>query len=324
MSSRDQLQSFKTDINLMEYAESCGYQLIKKESSQHSAVMKSESGDKIVVAKSQNGHWIYFSVHDGSDNGTIIDFVLNRKAGNNFGRAKAELARWQGEEFKRDDRQESLRFDLKPSSKDRQRVIQAFSRMKAVESHPYLESRGITPEILMHDQFRDRVFLDDRRNAVFPHHDADGLCGYEIKNRGFTGFAPGGEKVLWSSNHDDQISNLIVAESAIDALSYFALKKRDGVYVSTGGSWSPKTSEALLSLADSLQAPGQIILAFDHDKAGLENVEKGRAILEKLKDRLIVDLPEEFGKDWNDELHQSKRSDIKLTSIIRLDRQKPV
>jgi hypothetical protein len=34
---------------------------------------------------------------------------------------------------------------------------------------------------------------------AFPHFDQLGLCGYELKNRNFTGFAPGGEKGLWSS-----------------------------------------------------------------------------------------------------------------------------
>jgi hypothetical protein len=41
-----------------------------------------------------------------------------------------------------------------------------------------------------------RLRIDARRNAVFPHRDDDGVCGYEIKNRGFTGFATGGVKAL--------------------------------------------------------------------------------------------------------------------------------
>ena len=42
--------------------------------------------------------------------------------------------------------------------------------------------------------------IDSRGNTVFPHFDAAGLCGYEIKNRGFTGFAAGGKKGLWFSH----------------------------------------------------------------------------------------------------------------------------
>lgn len=178
MSSDNKVEAFKTDINLVEYASACGYQLIKHQSSKHSAVMKSESGDKIVIARNLNGHWIYFSVHDSTDNGTIIDFMLNRKAGNNFGRAKGELARWLDGSAYPDKRQVSLRLEITPSSKDRQKVIQAVSKMQAVDSHPYLESHGIVSEVLCHERFKSRVFVDDRRNAVFPHEDAEGLCGY--------------------------------------------------------------------------------------------------------------------------------------------------
>ena len=43
-------------------------------------------------------------------------------------------------------------------------------------------------------RFAGCVLMDARSNAIFPHADKDGPCGYEIKNRGFTGFAPGGER----------------------------------------------------------------------------------------------------------------------------------
>ena len=41
--------------------------------------MRSPDGDKVVIAvNGSNGHWIYFSVRDDADNGTIIDFIQNR------------------------------------------------------------------------------------------------------------------------------------------------------------------------------------------------------------------------------------------------------
>ncbi len=33
------------------------------------------TGDKIVVKRDADGHMVYFSVRDDSDNGSIIDFV---------------------------------------------------------------------------------------------------------------------------------------------------------------------------------------------------------------------------------------------------------
>ena len=65
--------------------------------------------------------------------------------------------------------------------------------------------------------------IDSLGNTVFPHFDAAGLCGYEIKNCGFTGFAAGGQKGLWMSHTQPADRRLILTESAVDALSYAAL-----------------------------------------------------------------------------------------------------
>jgi hypothetical protein len=51
--------------------------------------------------------------------------------------------------------------------------------------------------VLQSPRFAGRLKVDFRSNAIFPHADKDGPCGYEIKNKGFTGFARGGEKGLW-------------------------------------------------------------------------------------------------------------------------------
>ena len=65
---RDELERFKTGINLTEYAASEGYQLDRRASSRNSGVMRHPGGDKIVIARGEDGHWIYFSVRDGTDN----------------------------------------------------------------------------------------------------------------------------------------------------------------------------------------------------------------------------------------------------------------
>jgi hypothetical protein len=296
------LDTFKTEINLVEYAGSCGYALVKHESSRSSVVMKAADGDKVVIAKSASGHWIYFSVHNGSDNGTIIDFVLNRKGRGNLGKVKGELSAWVEGQAVPDHRQSSLRLEVVPSSKDRQRVLRAFSSMKPVSAHAYLQERGIPPDVLFDPRFKGCVYLDARRNAVFPHRDEEGLSGYEIKNRGFTGFASGGEKALWSSNVLPGDSALVVAESAIDALSHYTLKRLNGVYTSTAGAWNPKTPTALLAAIEKLPADGKVVLAFDHDQQGLEYVERARDLVGTTGRQLDVDLPPVAGQDWNDVL----------------------
>jgi len=43
--------------------------------------MRHRDGDKIVIARNDtSGAWVYFSVRDDRDNGTIIDFLQNTGA----------------------------------------------------------------------------------------------------------------------------------------------------------------------------------------------------------------------------------------------------
>lgn len=88
-----QLDRFKTEINLVEYATSIGYEYQPRESSPNSALLRHHSGDKIVIVTNTQGHGIYFSFHDDKDQGTIIDFVQQR---NNFnlGEVRKELRPW--------------------------------------------------------------------------------------------------------------------------------------------------------------------------------------------------------------------------------------
>jgi hypothetical protein len=289
----------KLEISLVAFAATYGYALDARETSRNSAVMRHASGDKIIVARASHGHWIYFSVRDDSDNGTIIDFIQHRKPGATLGHVRRELAAWSG----------TLNVptfdlpDLKPVSKDRAGVLRNWGRMSDAASPAYLEARGLSPALLASERFAGTLRLDARRNAVFPHRDDDGVCGYEIKNRDFTGFATGGVKALWLSNRMPDDSVLVVAESAIDALSNAALKPNPSAfYASTAGGWSDTTRSMLRSVVASLPPTGRVIFAFDNDVQGREYVESAQELLTDLGRELIPDLPPVEATDWNDVL----------------------
>jgi hypothetical protein len=300
------LDAFKTDINLVEYAASCGYELLRHESSRNSAAMKSGAGDKIIVSRNGRGYWVYFSVHDDGDNGTIVDFVLHRVARGNLGKVKQELGPWLSGSIDHPSRRHLPRLELEPSTKDRQRVLASLAKMHAATDHAYLAARGLDRAILSDVRFRGQIFVDDRRNAVFPHHDEHGVCGYEVKNRGFTGFAPGGEKGIWGSNSQEGDDALVLAESAIDAMSYFAVKRREGVYISTAGAWNPKTPSLIMATLDGLPHDAEVVLAFDNDDQGRKYVEQARALLAGRLNPIAVDLPPSPDKDWNDHLRRAR------------------
>ena len=73
-----ELDIFKRDIDLRQFAESLGYQIDRRERWRGSAVLRC-GADKIVVKRNGNGHYVFFSLRDDDDNGTVIDFVQRRQ-----------------------------------------------------------------------------------------------------------------------------------------------------------------------------------------------------------------------------------------------------
>lgn len=305
-----ELEDFKTDINLTEYAAGQGFVLDRKASSRNSVVMRSGSGDKIVIARGQDRHWIYFSVRDEIDNGTIIDFVQNRK-GVKLGGVRQELRPWVGgaRAVARPHPDLFVR-EIEPISRDRAQVLMELARMRLLASHRYLEAeRKIPAALLQSPRFAGKIKTDVRTNAIFPHADAEGPCGYEIKNKGFTGFAKGGEKGLWFSVARAGDLRLVIAESAIDALSYAVLHPDDYArYASTGGAMNPNQPALIRSAIEKMGQGASIVIATDNDTGGRELAERIEALAHETGREglsIIRHLPEGEGVDWNDVLKGS-------------------
>jgi hypothetical protein len=51
------------------------------------------SNDKVIIKRGMDGHFVYFSVRDDRDNGSIIDFVQNRQR-LSLGAVRKELRPW--------------------------------------------------------------------------------------------------------------------------------------------------------------------------------------------------------------------------------------
>lgn len=294
-----ELERFKTGVNLSEFAAARGYALDRRESSRNSAVMRHADGDKIVIARHEGGTWVYFSVRDGGDNGTVIDFLQNR-GGGSLGEVRKVLRAWSGTERPPAPVADFVR-DLFPVSRDRAAVIAAWERARATIALPYLTSRGLGPDILGLPIFAGGLRVDGRSNALFPHYDREGLCGFEIKNQGFTGFAAGGTKGLWYSKARPTDDRLVLTESAIDALSFHVLQGDATTrYMSTGGSLNPQQPALIRGAMEKLPPGGIVFLAFDADEGGEKLAEEVQAFAPSGRDvrRVVPDV----GKDWNDTL----------------------
>jgi len=305
-----ELDAFKRDIDLRQFAESLGYKIDRRESWRGSAVLRC-AADKIVVKRNGNGHYVFFSLRDDDDNGTVIDFVQRRQH-LSLGAVRQLLRPWIGRPAS------APQFpQLPPASPDRMRVEREYRRMADVQRYPYLErDRCLPAAVLSSPRFAGRMRIDARGNTVFPHFDAAGLCGYEIKNRGFTGFAAGSQKGLWFSHTRPEDWRLVLAESAIDALSYATLfpdSEDRTQYASLGGRPSSRQMRLVQAAVIKLAHGAEVVAAFDADEAGrwlaaVTGAVIGNARAESDKSGLgfRTYLPAKEGEDWNQVLQNSR------------------
>jgi hypothetical protein len=311
-----ELEAFKTQIDLREYAAGMGYEMDRSRSCRSSTMMR-RGADKVSICKLPNGHYVYYSFSDDRDNGSIIDFVQRRK-GTGLGELRKELRPWLSAG------QLPPAFpELVGVPRDQLQVHREFAKMRPVSAHDYLTRVRCIPEsILEHDRFAARIYTDWSRNAIFPHYnefphfDSKGEgnpdpCGFEIKNLRFTGFAKGGSKGLWTSVYCPGLyynDSIVVCESAIDALSHAALFPRQGVvYVSIAGDLSAFQAGLITSLTMRVEPDLQnfyVIAAMDADDAGAELIDRVLTAAERSSRRglqCFKHVPEGF-KDWNERL----------------------
>ncbi len=62
--SDQELERFKTEIDLRLYAQSLGFELNAKDSWRGSAVMERGAADKIIISRGRDGHYVYWSVKE--------------------------------------------------------------------------------------------------------------------------------------------------------------------------------------------------------------------------------------------------------------------
>jgi hypothetical protein len=298
----DELERFKREINFVEVAESMGYQLVKINSTKACKVMKSGSDTIVIATDASDGHGIYFSTGDDADNGTVIDFLL-RRTRSNLGQIRKELRGWMPGAVRPSPKRKPVAErpeQPQPVERDRAKLLARFAGLTPYIGRYLTSTRKVDRAVI--DAFR--VLQDGHGNACFPHRDPTGVSGWESKNKGFTGFSEGGNKSLFLARLDDApVTRIVVAEAAIDLLSWSQFKHAQGtVYVSTGGSFSPEQMEQLR--AAFARNPGaEIVLAQDGDSGGDRMAAQVRELAPPGA-TVTRDRPPQ-GLDWNDVLRSA-------------------
>jgi hypothetical protein len=299
-----ELERFKSDISLVDLAQGeFGYELVKRDSSQASKVLKA-GGDKLIVSR-KDGHDVYFNVGDESDKGSIVDFVQKR-INKSLGHVRKMLRSWLPGSSRPAKKKPAAEASIRPVelSKDRAVLVDAWQRMKPYNGSYLTEVRGLDPELVKAFDVRQ----DERGNAVFRHRGEDGeTSGWEVKNEGFTGFSAGGQRSLLVAKVDQSpLKSIVIVESGIDAISYAQIRGHTGdAYISMGGEPSAAQLEQLKQLIKK-NPQVSVILAQDGDSAGDTMADKIQA-LDPVRP-MERDRPPE-GKDWNDALKADGRWD---------------
>ena len=267
--------------------------------------MKHPNGDKVIISK-RGSNYVYFSVSDDKDNGTIVDFIRKRTT-KTFPEIGQELEKWV-----RGGGNIAPNISTTPTIESQEynpeRVKALFARMIPLKWDKYLENTRKIPQLTLNNPlFAGRIYRDTYGNVVFPHFDHTGVCGLELKNADKGVFVRGSAKGLWTSTINLNAQILVITESPIDGLSYFTLfpelQKSGVVFASVSGGLRPHQIQLLSDLIKKLPQLQKIILAVDHDQGG-EKIEK--TIREGVKNSgafngdMLTHVPEKMGDDWNE------------------------
>jgi len=300
----NELEKFKTSINLVDFAAAHGFTQIDRRKSSTACTILRRKSDKIGISRdNKSNHWIYFDIRNDKG-GTIIDF-LQAETRYSLGNIRKVLREWLGTSSKyKADFTNNYRKPI-VSEPDRLRVLAEFDKCEAIgDIHSFLESRNIKAQTYLSRRFLNSLFVDPYQNIVFPHFDKEGLCGLEKRNKKFWGFSKKGKKGLWFSRATKKDKKFVIGESGIDMLSYYQIKD-DGSsrYFSLSGNLSDDLQISLLKQLVEKNPTIDFVLAFDNDDAGKKMINKIEAAI--AEQTFIIDLPPVVDCDWNNMLQKN-------------------
>ena len=274
-SNNDIWENWKRNIDLVKFVcERYGYEIVKKDGYRnnsnnnllelndgkyHVALKKfefngvrNETVDTILVRRNINQQYFYTNPNNRNDQGNIAQRVARRENTDDFKKVAEILHAYSGNLDSEIITKPQIPVNKAPEIQERVTyTANYFGFTSKLRNPEYLMARGIKKDTLSDPYFNGRVLNIVTRdhktkkeyiNIAFPLFSINGLSGAEITNYGFKGFIEGSQKdvSLWISNIDKSrpVDQLILAEAATDALSYFQLKnnpEQNTIYASFCG-----------------------------------------------------------------------------------------
>lgn len=168
----------------------------------------------------------------------------------------------------------------------------------------YLRDERHIPEHVIRSAVESNLLREGPRGSMWAAHQSDDgiVTGWEERGPEWRGFASGGGKVLFRLGHKGAI-RICVTEAAIDAMSLAAIERirRDTLYVSTGGGWSPGTETAIRALA--ARPAVRLLAATDANPQGEVFVSRLRELAAELS--CDFERLKPTAEDWNAMLQEA-------------------
>ncbi len=307
---KSKVEKLKQEINLAEYASMCGFTIKKSSKNGKSNVEMTNGNETIHIGKKPDGTYVYNDFLNGKG-GSIIDFythyVNDKKV---YWQVLNEL-----EKYYKNPRS-NFKYTLSKKVIDFESAEKEWDRLRVITlDNTYLtQERKIAPETI--NIFKDAIKQDTKNNICFIHKNYTyedkrikiDTCGIERKNyNGFKNHT--NQKGLWGTNIGKN-NDIFLFESPLDAMSCYELYKKDGMYISLGGSPSVKQLYDLMEVSKYTQK--NITTCFDNDKNN-----KGQELAIKIKTFLSQEFPEReindikpILNDWNEELINKKENEL--------------
>lgn len=297
---------FIREINLMEFAFHYGYRMNTSKGRKWPVLVNNNIDDWIIIGHAEYvAHQYYWNPLNNKDRGTIIQFVRNRLGvlfENNHLKKQAENIN-------------AVLYGYLKIPLPEKRMYEPYRKAKPVLFNPALledltntsylvNKRGMTLNTLHDEVFAGTMMqmIQNRFiNIAFPYTNKhEHIVGAELCNKGFKAHAAGSDKSngIWHSKILENVQNIVICESGIDALSYHQLKGYNkNLYVSVGGHLAAGQMDTIAALAGKTGAE-KIIGAFDNDRAG----RKFTQMCSERFEGFVADVPKE--KDFNDEVRK--------------------
>lgn len=299
---------FRDEISIIELAQSIGYSMntawAKAKRSANFPCLESEAGDRIWIKHPRdNQRMRYQNVDVSSDEGDVISFVKNRMdndfakfrsaATNDIAAINAVLYDYLNiPEHVRNQYQkmETAGGYLNTGTTDEHTFNKELFKLHPPGDTEWLNRRGVDTTILQAEPFQGKVYnvqnpiiRDGKQvghskfvNTGFPYQESltGNIVGLEERNFDFKGHGVNSNKHVgvWFSNPPAKIDQVILVESALDALSHYQLKKPvNAIYFSSGGQLTSEqiqTVNKVLQESKGMHSNTRILLGHDRDKDG--------------------------------------------------------